>query len=174
MPWIRFINFFVIKFSYRYVMVCSVGKTVEFFYKIKSDYGSENGIAAYNVRKLICISEKVPKCYCKITSFKDDVKDIVDSIIGCKVWLKSHSYVVWMLSAIIREFVEKFIQYSPLDCHQTIKGLTEQCEKTVDCISQVNKLSQEVKSRSYVKNALTIFEPNLRECEPSSKSFQTI
>ena len=98
----------------------------------------------------------------------------VDSIIECKVWLKSRSFVVWMLSAIIREFVEKFIQYSPLDCHQTIKGLTEQCEKIVDCISQVNKLSQEVKSRSYVKKALTIFEPNLRECEPSSKSFQTI
>ena len=170
MPWIRFINFFVIKFSYRYVMVCSVGKTVEFFYKIKSDYGGENGIAAYNVRKLICISEKVPKSlFSKIMTLGN-----VDSIIGCKVWLKSHSYVVWMLSAIIREFVEKFIQYSPLDCHQTIKGLTEQCEKTVDCISQVNKLSQEVKSRSYVKNALTIFEPNLRECEPSSKSFQTI
>ena len=170
MPWIRFINFFVIKFSYRYVMVCSVGKTVEFFYKIKSDYGGENGIAAYNVRKLICISEKVPKSlFSKMMTLGN-----VDSIIGCKVWLKSHSYVVWMLSAIIREFVEKFIQYSPLDCHQTIKGLTEQCEKTVDCISQVNKLSQEVKSRSYVKNALTIFEPNLRECEPSSKSFQTI
>ena len=151
-------------------MVCSVGKTVEFFYKIKSDYGGENGIAAYNVRKLICISEKVPKSlFSKIMTLGN-----VDSIIGCKVWLKSHSYVVWMLSAIIREFVEKFIQYSPLDCHQTIKGLTEQCEKTVDCISQVNKLSQEVKSRSYVKNALTIFEPNLRECEPSSKSFQTI
>ena len=170
MPWIRFINFFVIKFSYRYVMVCSVGKTVEFFYKIKSDYGGENGIAAYNVRKLICISEKVPKSlFSKMMTLGN-----VDSIIGCKVWLKSHSYVVWMLSTIIREFVEKFIQYSPLDCHQTIKGLTEQCEKTVDCISQVNKLSQEVKSRSYVKNALTIFEPNLRECEPSSKSFQTI
>ena len=170
MPWIRFINFFVIKFSYRYVMVCSVGKTVEFFYKIKSDYGGENGIAAYNVRKLICISEKVPKSlFSKMMTLGN-----VDSIIGCKVWLKSHSYVVWMLSAIIREFVEKFTQYSPLDCHQTIKGLTEQCEKTVDCISQVNKLSQEVKSRSYVKNALTIFEPNLRECEPSSKSFQTI
>ena len=170
MPWIRFINFFVIKFSYRYVMVCSVGKTVEFFYKIKSDYGGENGIAAYNVRKLICISEKVPKSlFSKMMTLGN-----VDSIIGCKVWLKSHSYVVWMLSAIIREFVEKFIQYSPLDCHRTIKGLTEQCEKTVDCISQVNKLSQEVKSRSYVKNALTIFEPNLRECEPSSKSFQTI
>ena len=151
-------------------MVCSVGKTVEFFYKIKSDYGGENGIAAYNVRKLICISEKVPKSlFSKMMTLGN-----VDSIIGCKVWLKSHSYVVWMLSVIIREFVEKFIQYSPLDCHQTIKGLTEQCEKTVDCISQVNKLSQEVKSRSYVKNALTIFEPNLRECEPSSKSFQTI
>ena len=151
-------------------MVCSVGKTVEFFYKIKSDYGGENGIAAYHVRKLICISEKVPKSlFSKMMTLGN-----VDSIIGCKVWLKSHSYVVWMLSAIIREFVEKFIQYSPLDCHQTIKGLTEQCEKTVDCISQVNKLSQEVKSRSYVKNALTIFEPNLRECEPSSKSFQTI
>ena len=151
-------------------MVCSVGKTVEFFYKIKSDYGGENGIAAYNVRKLICISEKVPKSlFSKMMTLGN-----VDSIIGCKVWLKSHSYVVWMLSAIIREFVEKFIQYSPLDCHQTIKGLTEQCEKTVDCISQVNNLSQEVKSRSYVKNALTIFEPNLRECEPSSKSFQTI
>ena len=127
-------------------------------------------MAAYNVRKLICISEKVPKSlFSKMMTLGN-----VDSIIGCKVWLKSHSYVVWMLSAIIREFVEKFIQYSPLDCYQTIKGLTEQCEKTVDCISQVNKLSQEVKSRSYVKNALTIFEPNLRECEPSSKSFQTI
>ena len=127
-------------------------------------------MAAYNVRKLICISEKVPKSlFSKMMTLGN-----VDSIIGCKVWLKSHSYVVWMLSAIIREFVEKFIQYSPLDCHQTIQGLTEQCEKTVDCISQVNKLSQEVKSRSYVKNALTIFEPNLRECEPSSKSFQTI
>ena len=39
MPWIRFLNFFVIKFSYRYVMVCGVGKTVELPYKIKSDYG---------------------------------------------------------------------------------------------------------------------------------------
>ena len=110
-------------------------------------------MAAYNVRKLICISEKVPKSLFS----KMMILGNVDSIIGCKVWLKSHSYVVWMLSAIIREFVEKFTQYSPLDCHQTIKGLTEQCEKTVDCISQVNKLSQEVKSRSYVKNALTIF-----------------
>ena len=45
-------------------------------------------------------------------------------------------------SAIIRESVEKFIQSSPPDCHQTVKAPTEQCKKTVDC-TRNEKLSQE-------------------------------
>ena len=42
----------------------------------------------------------------------------------------------------IREFVEKFIQSSRPDCHQTIRALTEQCKKTVGCIRN-EKLIQE-------------------------------
>ena len=64
-----------------------------------------------------------------------------------------------MLSAIIRESVEKFIQSSPPDCHQTIKALTEQCEKTVDCIKN-EKLSQECIDNflTELKSMRTIFK----------------
>ena len=83
----------------------------------------------------------------------------VDSIIVCKVWWKNHNYAVYMLSTLIREFVEKFIQSSPPDCHQTIKALTEQCEKTVDCIRN-EKLSQECIDNflTELKSMRTIFK----------------
>ena len=64
-------------------------------------------MAAYNVRKLAsdsrlltCISEKVPKYYCKITSFKDDdlgqcrfyhrVQGVVEEPQLCRVDAKCH------------------------------------------------------------------------------------
>lgn len=56
--------------------------------------------------------------------------------------VERHNYAVWMLSAIIRKFAEKFMQSSPPDCYQTIKALTEQCQKTVDFIRN-ETLSQE-------------------------------
>ena len=68
----------VIKLSYRYVKVCGDGKTVELLYKIKSDYGVKmewlHMLGNWHLIKRLftCISKKVPKYYCKITSFKDD------------------------------------------------------------------------------------------------------
>ena len=128
---------FVIKLSYRYVVVYGNGKTVELLYKIKSDYGVKMEwlhimLGSWHLIKdyLHVFLKKyrntiVRSLLSKIMTFGN-----VDSTIGCKVWWESHNYAVWMLSTIIREFVEKFIQSSPPDCHQTIKALTEQCE---DC-----------------------------------------
>ena len=64
-----------------------------------------------------------------------------------------------MLRTIIREFFEKFIQSSPPDCHQTMKALTEQCEKTVDCIRK-KKLSEECIDNflTELKSMRTIFK----------------
>ena len=129
----------VIKLSYHYVKVCGDGKTVELLYKIKSDYGVKmewlHMLGNWHLIKdyLHVFPKKYQNTTVRSLLSKMMTLGNVDSIIGCKVWWKSHNYAIWMLSAIIREFVEKFIQSSPPDCHQTIKALTERCKKTVDC-----------------------------------------
>ena len=132
---------FVTKLSYHYVMLCGDGKTIELLCKIKSDYGVKMEwlhimLGSWHLIKdyLHVFLKKYQNTIVRSLLSKMMTLGNVDSIIGCKVWLKSHSYVVWMLSAMIRESADKFIQSSPPDCHQTIKALTEQCEKTVDCI----------------------------------------
>ena len=140
-------------------MVCGDGKTVELLYKIKSDYdvkmewlhimlGSWHLIKNY----LHVFLKKYHDTVVRSLLSKMITLGNVDSVIECKVWWKCHNYAVWILSAIIREFVENFIQSSPSDCYQPIKALTEQCEKTVDCIRN-KKLSQEC-----IDNFLTKFK----------------
>ena len=156
---------FVIKLSYRYVMVCGDGEMVELLYKIKSDYSVKiewlHMLGSWHLIKdyLHVFLKEYQNTVLRSLLSKMMTLGNVDSIIGCKVWWKSHNYAIWMLSAIIREFVEKFIQSSPPDCHQTIKALTEQCEKTVDCIRN-EKLSQECIDNflTELKSMRTIFK----------------
>ena len=130
-------EFFVIKLSYYYVMVWGECKTVELLYKIKSDYGVKMEwlyimLGSWHLIKdyLHVFLKKYQNAIVRSILSKMMTFDNIDSIIGCKVWWKSHNYTLWMLSVIIREFFEKFMQSFPPDYHQTIKSLTEQCE---DC-----------------------------------------
>ena len=147
-PLDKMYEIFVIKLSCRYVMVCRDDKTVELLYKTKSDYSVKMEWLHIMLGSWYLIKEylrvflkKYQNTIVRSLLSKMMTWDNVDSIITCKVWWKNYNYVVWMLSAIIREFAEKFIESSPPDCHQPIKALTEQCKKTFDCIRN-EKLNQ--------------------------------
>ena len=88
-------------------MVWGDGKTAELLYKIKSDYGVKMEwlhimLGSWHLIKdyLHVFLKKYQNTIVRSLPSKMMTLSNVDSIIGRKVWWKSHNYAVWMLSEL--------------------------------------------------------------------------
>ena len=109
---------FVEKLKYRYVMVCGDGKTVEILYKIKNEYGADMKwmlvmLGTWHLLKdfLNVFLKKYENILVRQLFAKFLTKSNVDSLINCTKWWKSHNYTVWLMSALLRENVNCYLDH---------------------------------------------------------------
>ena len=109
---------FVGKLGHKKVVVCGDGKTVNVLYKIKDEYGSEMSwlivmLGTWHMLKayMEVFFKKYDTAFCRHLLSKVMTQGNVESILSAKNWAKSHNFLIWIMSAIIRENVLAFKEY---------------------------------------------------------------
>ena len=140
---------FIDTLKYKYVMVCGNEKTVELLYRMKNEYGSEMKwmlvmLGTWHLLKDYFHIFLKKYEHVVVRHLFTKTKTNVDSLINSMKWWKSYNYIIWLISAVLRENVSQFLSHLGVDVSH---ALFKKAEVVVDALRRYSTNQDSLRSK---------------------------